>query len=420
MVRAAMSSLLLSLLVLGTPASVVNRPKPEEIRLLNGLRILVWRTDAPVVRMRLRIHSGAAFDPRGKEGTMAVLSQVLFPDEQLREFFREDLGGNFFVTYDYDTIQVEASAKPERLLDMLETVANGVINAEITKEATAGLKNLQSGEAAGDLGVRKYAANQGAAEALVGNYPLGRSVLGTPESISRIDFADLIQAKQRFVHAGNATIAIDGKVDIDLVSKAMKRLFGGWVRADETVQPTFAQPAAPAAGIIRVPSKLASDGTVDLRLAFRTVAANAPNAAAVRLAGEILRRRIVDAFGQTGVFTVRGRRLPALWIFGLDGVADESAFGKLDALMAKEVSADELRAALAELLAVASSEDMTAVIEARLDIDTLGLPSGYDEATRLNQTTLEEVRTSLVALRGNPHVRLVFGAPKTSDEVNRD
>src|SRR5688572_9575815 len=100
---------------------------PKQERLLNGMKLLIWNDPAaPNVTVKVRIHSGAAFDPQGKEGAMALLAESFFPGEGTREFYREDLGGSLDVTANYDYIQISASAKPDQFLTMLESVAGAV------------------------------------------------------------------------------------------------------------------------------------------------------------------------------------------------------------------------------------------------------------------------------------------------------
>ena len=51
--------------------------KPENLELLNGLRILFWEKPGnPNVLVKLRIHSGSAFDLNGKSGQMALLGDI--------------------------------------------------------------------------------------------------------------------------------------------------------------------------------------------------------------------------------------------------------------------------------------------------------------------------------------------------------
>src|SRR5262245_43899735 len=57
-----------------------NQSQPEREQLLNGLDVLFWiNNGSPDVMLKLRIHSGAAFDLAGKSGEMALLSDILFP-----------------------------------------------------------------------------------------------------------------------------------------------------------------------------------------------------------------------------------------------------------------------------------------------------------------------------------------------------
>src|SRR5688572_31254370 len=81
--------------------------EPERNRLLNGLRVvLLPRPGEQDVLVKLRIHSGAAFDLAGKAGSMALLGDLLFPDPTTREYFTEEMKGRLNVTTDYDSITI--------------------------------------------------------------------------------------------------------------------------------------------------------------------------------------------------------------------------------------------------------------------------------------------------------------------------
>src|SRR5687768_7443100 len=94
-------------------SAVAQTGDPKQEKLLNGMKVLMWsHPKADSVSVRVRIHSGAAFDPQGKEGVMQMLADSLFPNQASRDFFSEDLGGSLEVTTTYDFIEVSASAKP--------------------------------------------------------------------------------------------------------------------------------------------------------------------------------------------------------------------------------------------------------------------------------------------------------------------
>ena len=224
-------------------AQTPNLTEPREEKLLNGTKLLVWNDPkADKVVVKIRIHSGSAFDPQGKEGTMQLLSDILFPNDSTREFFTDDLGGNLEVIMNYDYIQINASGTSDKFLTILETLAPAVTNPQINKETTEKVR------AALLLKVKEleknpsYVADQAVAKRLFGNFPYGRPQLGSAESVAKIDFADILLADQKFLTADNATIAISGNVKPDFALRATKRLFGGWLKADKKIPATFAQP----------------------------------------------------------------------------------------------------------------------------------------------------------------------------------
>ncbi len=105
-------------------AQTAKLPEPREQKLLNGLKLLVWNEPtAEKITIKLRIHSGAAFDPKDKMGVMALLGDILFPTEQSKAFFTEDLEGSLDISTNYDYIQITATGKSDEVLAMIQTIA---------------------------------------------------------------------------------------------------------------------------------------------------------------------------------------------------------------------------------------------------------------------------------------------------------
>src|SRR5262245_15076884 len=83
---------------------------PTREQLLNGLTVMYSaRPGDPNVFLRLRIHSGAAFDLAGKAGTMALLGDAFFPDPETPVYVREQLGGTLEVSTTVDAIDITLS-----------------------------------------------------------------------------------------------------------------------------------------------------------------------------------------------------------------------------------------------------------------------------------------------------------------------
>ena len=221
-----------------------SNPRPE--KLLNNLKLLMWQdATADKVTVKLRVHSGAAFDTLGKEGTMALLADALFPNETVKEFFKDDLNGSLAVESNYDYLQISATGNAGKVLTILETVAAAVTKPTLDRETTAKVKAVRL-ERIKELEKNPaYVADLAVAKRLFGDYPYGKSAEGTPASLAKIDFADLILAKQRFLTADNATLAVSGNIKYEYVFKIVRQLFGGWEKADRKVPATFAQPPAP-------------------------------------------------------------------------------------------------------------------------------------------------------------------------------
>ncbi|MEP6789401.1 MAG: insulinase family protein, partial [Acidobacteriota bacterium] len=267
-----------------TPAFSQSLPAPRQEKLLNGLKVLMWSdAKASNVSVKIRIHAGSAFDPQGREGVMQMLADNIFPTEATRDFFKEDLAGGLEIVTTYDYIQINASSKPESFLTMLETLSAAVSNPAIDAETTARLRTALLTKVTALESDTSYVADQAVAKRLFGTFPYGRPQLGTSESLKKIIFPDLIDAKSRFLSADNATITISGNFDSNLGYRAVRRLFGSWLKSDKRVPSTFRRPDDPPT-------------------ALQTIASPNPDAAAIRYAVRGSARGDKD-FARSLVFT---------------------------------------------------------------------------------------------------------------------
>src|SRR5688572_24000301 len=207
--KICLSVLCLAMLAIAVAAQKPGSSVPRQERLLNGLKLLMWSDPAATdVKISIRIHSGSAFDPQGKEGLMKLLAENIFPTKESRDFFAEDLGGSVEVISNYDYIQINATARSTEFLTLLEALAQAVSVPTIDKDTTAALKKSLTEKLVALEKDPVYVADQAAAKRLFGTFPYGRPQLGTVESLQRIDFADLQFVKERFLLADNATVAM--------------------------------------------------------------------------------------------------------------------------------------------------------------------------------------------------------------------
>ena len=395
---------------------------PRQEKLLNGMKLLVWNAPAEAkVSVKLRVHSGAAFDTLGKEGTMALLADTLFPTAAAKEFFTEDLGGSLDVTSNYDYIQINATANNEQFLTMLETLANAVTNAQTDKETTAKVRAAHLEKIRELEKNPSYVADRAVAKRLFGDFPYGRPPLGTSESIAKIDFADLTLAKQRFLTADNATLAIVGNVKPDLAYRAVRRFFGAWTQADKRVPATFKQMDAPVAKEFSI--ELPNAEKYSTRAAFVSVARSDKDFYAMRVLTDIWQNQFCysDA-AKNGAAKFESYLLRGAYVVAQDKPYSDKnespAAGRNPCLLLlvkdgktvyPPISPNDFADGKARITAEYQQKIQTLADSAEmwLDVDTFRLVSVKDEMSKLSSVTLADVRRVAEELQKQPIVSVV-------------
>jgi len=392
---------------------------PREERLLNGLKLLMF--DAPAsdkVTLKVRIHSGSAFDPQGKEGLMKLLSANIFPNPEAKEFFA-DLGGDLSIDSNYDYIQLNASAKPENFLQMLQTVANAVVNVDIDKETTARLKAEQLKALQAMAADPAYVADQAAAARLFGTFPYGRPANGTAVSIAAIDFADLLGVRQRFFTSDNATVAIAGKFDKELAYRAVRRYFGAWLKSDKRVPSTFKQPDDPPAGVQMIDSSIAD--RFEVRFFTRGTSRSSNELAAYSVAAAVIENRLKAEMPAAGASTVTVENsdhvLPGWVVIRFSGMKDFAAT-KIEAadIISKALSAPVTDAEFQKARPVGTGRLVEYNIYDRwLDVDTykIGTPDAFNK--RIASVSLTNVQDVMSRLKAQPMAAVVVSSNKPSE-----
>jgi zinc protease len=374
--------------------------EPEQEQLLNGLKVVLWqRPGDPNVLVKLRINSGAAFDLAGKEGTMALLGDVLFPDPATREYVAEQLGGQLAVSTNYDGIDVLVSGKASEFERIVELLRGALVTTQLTPETVARvrearIKQLSEKPSSANIADRAIAAR------LFGNFPYGRSPGGSFESLSKIERADLMLARERFLTADNSTLVVIGGVAKLRVMRTLRQLIGPWQKSDRTVPATFRQPSPPDARVLMLNQSGA--GSAEIRLAVRGLARSDRDAAAATLLSHIVRARwqaAVPALSSTFV-SHEAHTLPGSFVLGAS-VPNPSAAKALTA--AQEIlralaqngpTAAELESGrmvmLNEVNRRASRPETTA--ETWLDMNTYKLGSADVQANSISSLTVADLQ----------------------------
>ncbi len=245
-----------------------------------------------------------------------------------------------------------------------------------------------------------YAADRAVARRLFGDFPYGRAQTGTVESLAKIDFADLLFAKQRFLTSDNATVAISGNVKPELALRAMRRYFGSWIKADKKVPATFRQPDAPDTTVLT--NKSLDENRSELRIAFRGLARNDKDFWASNVLTNILRKR------HNGEVRQEPRLLPGMLLLSvsaMDIVTPQMNKVMVDSYFSLPIKDVEFVAAKNELLDEINKKN---VAEMWLDLDTYKLDSVKADLQTAQNTIVADVNRLVERFKKEPMVTVLM------------
>ncbi len=404
--------------------------EPERERLLNGLRLLIrHRPGDQDVLLKLRIHSGAAFDMAGKAGQMAILGDILFPDASTREYFTEEMGGRLDVDTDYDSITVTLQGRAREFERIVEILRTALVATQVTPENVARIRDGRVKIAKETNVSPALWADRAIAARLFGDFPYGRPQTGSAESLGRVDRADLMHARERFLNSNNATLVVSGGVPKNRAMRALRQLLGPWRKSEQIVPTTFRQPEAPDVRTLIVNAP--ADQGAEVRLATRGVSRSDRDFATGVILAMVARKRWVTLSPELSRRPVFVRNephvLPGIFVMGaavdslLVGKTLKTAHDVLQSLVSGPVPAGELEEAKSEASAQFTKELETPDGTARawLDIDTFGLPSISEQLAafsavsaadlqRVATLLFEKTRTATVVIGNSQQLKAML------------
>lgn len=414
--RIAAFSLAVALLLTAVQAS---GQAPEREQLLNGLRlVLLSKPGSQDVLIKLRIHSGAAFDLTGKSGQMTLLGDILFPDKATIEYFTE-MNGRLDVIVDYDSLTITMDGKAEELERMLDVLRNALVSTPLTPEVVSRIRDARVKIIRDTAISPSIVADRAIAARLFGDFPYGRPVNGSAEDVLRVDRADLMLARDRFLNSNNATLTLVGGVTKARALRALRQLLGPWRKSEQVVPSTFRQPIPPD------PKTLVVSGTGDtaeLRLAVRGIARSDPDYYAASILAKLVQHRwetLMPELTKRPTFArSESHFLPGMFVLGAS-VAPQSipdaitaAKKSMESLATAPVTPSEMDRArnevLTELNALLSKPD--ALSDSWLDQDTYHLSDAQrSPAAVVNSITPADVQRLAARLLNGPVATVVLG-----------
>lgn len=395
---------------------------PETQELLNGLKILFWpKPGSTEVLVKLRIHGGSAFDLAGRAGQMALLGDILFPDPETTDYFTEQMGGKLDVVVNYDSITITMVGKADQLNNILEVLRNAILATQLTPEVVKRVRETRIKMVRDTAVSPATMADRAITARLFGSFPYGRPSGGSNEDLGRVDRADLMLARDRFLNPNNATLAILGGITQGRAMRTLKQLLGPWRKSEQIVPSSFTAAKAPDSRtlIVNAPSP-----TAEVRLALRGIARSDPDFHTALVLARVAQNRWQELNPELASKPTFARSesyaLPGIFSMGTAVNAQStpaaivSARKVLDSLMTSQVPTTELERAKREVLSETDSERTK--IEAQpdpwLDMDTYRLPTPQDRATLVQAISAADIqRVATRLFKDAPLASVVVGDP---------
>jgi zinc protease len=226
-------------------------PELVSKRLLNDLQVTVAPTPnmGDGMTIGLVVRYGAAFDPEGKGGLANLLSHMFLKatindSQKAIQDDLDDLGATIEIKCDWDGFRFllkGQSSKFERsLLWLYQVVGEAQFNEDdFVAERQSILQDLQK-----TVDPRKRIRAQ-LDSVLFSGTTYGRPLEGTPVSVSAIALGDVRYFYRKYFSPSQASLQIVGNVPPAAVMQKTARIWGVWVRLDDTPF-TFPQPRNPA------------------------------------------------------------------------------------------------------------------------------------------------------------------------------
>jgi zinc protease len=291
--------------------------------------------------------------------------------------------------------------KAQEFEQIIEVLRNALLSTQLTPEVVTRMRD-QRIKLLRDTSISPATvADRAITARLFGDFPYGRPAAGSPEDVARVERADLMQTRDRFLNSNNATLAIVGGVTKPRAMRAVRQLLGPWRKSEQVVPTTFRQPvpADPRTLIVNVPGP-----SVELRLAVRGVARSDTDYATATILARIAQNRLQAAAPELARQPVFARNdayvLPGAFVMGAAvndmKVADSLATARkvIDSLMSTPATAEELERAKTEVI-----NDLSPIIsrpealaDPWLDADTYRLSAPQDQIAMLRSVTALEVQ----------------------------
>jgi zinc protease len=284
------------LLLLAAPAAAQEISIPHTLfELPNGLRVIVAEDHStPVAAVNVWYHVGSGYEQPGRTGFAHLFEHVMFegsrhvPEGEFDNLLEAaGASNNGTTSVDRTNYYEMGPANFVELALWLEADRMGWLLDDMTQEKLDGQREVVKNERRQRYDNQPYGLLWETAYAAL--YPAGHPYSWTPigsmDDLSAASLEDVAHFFRTYYAPNNASIAIVGAGDTEVVRRMVERYFGGIPRGEAVQRPSVPVPAIPATRHITREDRVTLP---EVTLAWRTVPRLAADEAALNALAGIL------------------------------------------------------------------------------------------------------------------------------------
>jgi predicted Zn-dependent peptidase len=248
-----------SALAVAAAAGGVRLPEFERVTLGNGAEVaLMPKRDTPLVAMSLVLRGGSLADAPGREGTAALLAELMQKGAGSRDGAQfaeaiENAGGQLAIGAGTESLSLDASFLARDIGLMIELASDALLRPRLSASEFDKVRDraIQSIAAAKDTDPRALVGAYGDAWLFRG-HPYGRPVGGSEESLAAVTLEDLERHYEAQVRGDRLIIAVVGDFDPADLRRRLESAFGSLGRADAAAPLATRAPAVAGRRVLLV------------------------------------------------------------------------------------------------------------------------------------------------------------------------
>ncbi len=199
--------------------------------LSNGIRILLKHSTSAITHCCFVVNAGSRDEPEHKEGLAHFIEHLLFKETETRStnqiLNRLELVGadlNAYTTKEYTCIHASLLRQHlERTVDLFQDI---LFHSTFPQEELEKERGVILDEIASYLDQPEEAIQDDFEELLFKGHPLGKNILGTPETVGAMDKADIKHFMEANYNTSEMVFAVFGDHDFKKLGKLAEKYFG--------------------------------------------------------------------------------------------------------------------------------------------------------------------------------------------------